>query len=98
MLFLSAYFLYQARWYLIGPEIVIESPRPNQVTHDSYLEIKGQAFNISSLSVNGRQIFVDERGAFEERLLLARGYNIIEITAADKFGRIKKEKREVILE
>jgi len=98
VLFLGAYFLYQARGFLIGPEIVIDFPKAGEVTHDSYLEVKGQAFNISSLSMNGRQIFIDERGDFNEGLLLARGYNIIEITAADKFGRISKEKREVILE
>ncbi len=98
VLFLGIYFLYQARGFLIGPEIVVDSPKAGEVTHDSYLQVKGQAFNISSLSMNGRQIFINERGDFNEDLLLARGYNIIEITAADKFGRISKEKREVILE
>jgi len=98
VLFLGIYFLYQARGFLLGPEIAIDSPRPGEVTHDSYLSVKGQAFNIASLSMNGRQIFIDERGVFNESLLLARGYNIIEITASDKFGRISKEKREVILE
>jgi len=98
VVFLGIYFLYQARGFLIGPEIIIESPKAGEITHDSYLPVKGQAFNISSLSMNGRQIFIDERGVFSENLLLARGYNIIEITAADKFGRAKKEKREVILE
>lgn len=96
--FLAGYFLYQARWYLLGPEIVVDSPKPGEITHDSYLPVKGQAFNIAFLSMNGRQIFTDERGVFNEGLLLARGYNIIEITASDKFGRISKEKREVILE
>lgn len=98
VVFLGIYFLYQARWYLLGPEIVIDSPQPGEITHDSYLPVKGQAFNIASLSMNGRQIFIDERGFFSEGLLLARGYNIIEITASDKFGRVSKEKREVILE
>jgi len=98
VLFLGIYFLYQARGFLLGPEIIVDSPRAGEITHDSYLSVKGQAFNIASLSMNGRQIFTDERGIFNEDLLLARGYNIIEITAADKFGRISKEKREVILE
>lgn len=95
---LGGYFLYQARGYLLGPEIIIETPKAGEVVRNSYLEIKGQVLNISSLSLNGRQIFTDERGDFKEGLLLARGYNIIELTATDKFGRIKKEKREIILE
>ena len=97
-LILGGYFFYQSRGYLSGPKIIIESPRPGEVAHQSYLEVKGQAQNVSILSLNGRQIFIDERGNFDEGLLLARGYNIIEVTASDKFGRVKKEKLEVILE
>jgi hypothetical protein len=96
--FLAGYFLYQAKWYLLGPRLTIESPRPGEAVHDAYLKINGRAFNVASLFMNGRQIFTDKNGIFEERLLLARGYNIIELTAADKFGRVKKEKREVVLE
>ncbi len=95
---LGGYFLYQARGYLLGPEITIDSPKSGEVFHDAYLAVKGQALNISSLSLNGRQIFTDEHGIFSEGLLLARGYNIIEITAADKFGRVKKERRDIVLE
>ncbi len=95
---LIGYLLYQARGYLIGPEITIDSPQAGEIVHDSYLEIKGSAFNVAGLLLNGRQIFTDEKGNFKEGLLLAKGYNIIELTATDKFGRVKKEKREVIFE
>ena len=96
--FLGIYFLYQARGYLLGPRITLDSPAPGEIIHNSYLKVEGQALNVSSLSLNGRQIFTDERGFFSEGLLLARGYNIIELTATDKFSRVRKEKREVILE
>ncbi len=95
---LAGYFFYQGRGYLSGPEIIIESPYAGEVVNDSYLVVKGRALNISALTLNGRQIFTDEKGNFSEGLLLARGYNIIELTATDKFGRVKREKREVILE
>ncbi|MFH0803589.1 MAG: hypothetical protein V1877_00505 [Candidatus Tagabacteria bacterium] len=96
--FLGIYFLYQARGYLLGPRIALDSPTPAEIIHNSYLKVEGQALNVSSLSLNGRQIFTDERGFFSEELLLARGYNIIELMAQDKFSRIRKEKREVVLE
>ncbi len=98
IILLGGYFLYQARSFLIGPQINIDEPKEAQVVSRSYLKVIGQALNISNLSMNGRQIFTDEKGNFEEGLLLARGYNIIEITASDKFGRIKKEHRDVIFE
>lgn len=95
---LVGYLSYQARGYLMGPKIIMNMPVNGEVIHNSYLEVNGQAFNIASLSLNGRPIYTNERGNFKEGLLLARGYNIIELTATDKFGRIKKEKREVVLE
>ncbi len=95
---LAGYFAYQAREYLVGPRLIMEFPKPAETVRNSYLAVKGRVSNVSFISLNGRQIFTDKNGFFEEGLLLARGYNIIELTATDKFGRIKKEKREVVLE
>jgi hypothetical protein len=89
--------LYKARDFLLGPKIVIESPSNGQTVSSSYLEIKGAAKNISLLYLNGRQIFTDQEGNFKENLLLARGYNIIEVSAKDKFNREARIKREVVL-
>jgi len=94
---LSAYLAYQARGYLFGPQIFIESPKPAEIVHNSYFMVSGRIFNAANIFLNGRQIYTDEQGNFNEGLLLARGYNIIEITAQDKFGRIRKEKRDVVL-
>lgn len=82
---------------MIGPKIVIEYPSNGQTVASSYLEIKGVAKNVSLLYFNGRQIFTDQNGNFKEDLLLVRGYNIIEVSATDKFGRKVKERREIVL-
>lgn len=95
---LAGYFIYEFRGYLMGPKIIIDVPANGGAIRNSYLEVRGQALNVASLSLNGRPIYTDEAGNFKEGLLLARGYNIIELTAIDKFGRIKKEKREIVLE
>jgi len=89
--------LYKAKDFLVGPKIVIESPIDGQAVSNSYLEIRGAAKNVSLLYLNGRQIFTDQNGNFKENLLLARGYNILQIEAKDKFNREVKIKREVVL-
>jgi len=89
--------LYKAKDFLVGPKIVIESPLDGQTISNSYLEIRGAAKNVSLLYFNGRQIFTDQNGNFKENLLLARGYNILQIEAKDKFNREVKIKREVVL-
>jgi len=93
----SFYGLFKAWDFLVGPKISIESPKDGETLSSSYLEVKGMAKNISLLFLDGRQIFAGQDGIFKESLLLARGYNIIELSAKDKFNREIKIKREVVL-
>lgn len=91
------YAFFKAQTFLTGPKIEIEFPKNGEVVQNSDLEIAGTAKNISLLYLNGRQIFVDNQSRFKENLLLAKGYNIIEISAKDKFSREIKELREIVL-
>lgn len=93
----ALYGIFIGRNFLIGPEIIMESPQNGITVSDPYLEIKGLAKNISLLYINGRQIFTDKKGEFKENLLLAKGYNILQIEARDKFNREVKIKREIVL-
>ncbi len=93
----GAYGLYKAHVFLAGPKIIIESPKNGQVFQNSYVAVIGKASDIAFIFLDGKRIFVDGNGNFKENLLLARGYNIIEVRAADKFGREVKKIREVVL-
>ena len=53
---------------------------------DNVLNIKGIARNAIFLSLDGREISVDQQGNFDETIALLPGYNIINIKAKDKFG------------
>lgn len=93
----SFYGLYRTKDFLQGPKIAIEYPKNGEVVSNSDIEIRGEVKNISLLYLNGRQIFTDKNGKFKENLLLARGYNIIKVSAKDKFNREIKITREVVL-
>jgi hypothetical protein len=88
--------IYKARGFFTGPKIVIEYPIDGETITNSYIEIRGATKNISLLYLNNRQIFTDENGLFKEGLLLARGYNIIEVRVKDKFNREIKEIRQIV--
>jgi hypothetical protein len=92
----SGYGLYKAKDFLAGPKITIEYPQNGQFLSRSYNKIKGKAANVSNIHINGRQVFADKDGKFEEGLLLAMGYNIIEVKATDKFEREIKKLIEVV--
>ena len=59
---LASYGTYQAREYLRGPSLYIESTAQD----GALVHIGGEAKRIAFLSLNGKQIFTDENGLWQE--------------------------------
>ncbi len=97
VIFFGLYGLLRAKEFIRGPNLSIASPQDGAEIHDTDLEIRGSAKNISNISLNGRQIFTNNEGEFKEHLLLPLGYTIIEVKASDRFGREVSLRRGVTL-
>lgn len=83
---IMAYVMYQARFLLGGPKLYLID-EPESVQNSQLVHLRGKASNISTINLNGRQIFTDRTGYFDEALLLENGYNIATIQATDRYGR-----------
>lgn len=64
---------------------------------DSIIQITGKAENAINLTLNGREISVNEAGDFHETIALLMGYNVVNITAKDKFGYLDEKNYKIIL-
>lgn len=73
--------------YARGPKIDITEPTDGSSTGSSTIVISGRAVRTSGLTMNGREISVDEDGHFSEPLIIFKGQNIITFKAEDQFGR-----------
>ena len=93
---LVVYAYLQSREYLRGPVIVIEEPLNGASSTTSLVSLQGHARNVSFLTLNGRQIFTDEKGIFRESLLLEDGYNIMTLEAKDRFGHTVEKRLELV--
>jgi hypothetical protein len=91
------YSYFQSRNLIRGPQVAIESPASGTTVSDPLVTVTGSASNISFITLNDRQIFIDNEGHFKEVLLLSPGYNIWTIQAKDKFGRVVSKKIELVL-
>lgn len=89
------YLLMQARLLITGPEIVLLE-EPGVVHTERTVVLRGMAKNISYLSVNGRRIFTDRHGYFNEALVLENGYTITTLEAADRYGRTTTLQRSFV--
>ena len=67
-------------------------------TDSSLVKINGNAQNSVLLSLNGREIFIDENGNFSETVGLLPGFSVISLEAKDKFGKSAKQKFSLIQE
>lgn len=93
---IAFYSFYQTRAIIKGPVVNIEYPADGGTLNIPSLNIKGSIKNASYITLNGRQIFVDENNLFNEKIILSLGYNVFEFELKDKFGRIEKKEIEVV--
>ncbi len=90
-IFLFGLIYYNSERLREGPTIKIELPKDGETLSNPLVTIIGVAKNVSYLTLNGRQIYVDQEGRLLERLLLPYGYSILTLEGRDRFGRSTKE-------
>lgn len=90
-----SYILFQARFLVAGPQIVIKDDLTVQ-HNERTIYLSGTAQNITHLWLNDRQIYTDESGNFNEALVLENGYTIATLRARDRFGRETKIERPFV--
>ena len=86
---ITLYVVYQARFLIGGPQLYLID-EPDSIQNSQLVHLRGKASNISTISLNGRQIFTDKTGYFNEALLLENGYTIATIQATDRYGRTQR--------
>lgn len=93
---LSAFIFFNSKDLVLGIKIKSLNISDNSKISESIFELTGRAKNAVRLTLNGRQISIDERGNFNETLALLPGYNIIGLYAEDKFGNSDKKDYQIV--
>lgn len=91
-LFIVGLIFYNTKDLILGAPLSVHTAVDGATISDSFLPISGNAKHASTLEINGRVIALNKDGSFSDGALLSPGYNIVEITMSDRFG---KEKRKV---
>lgn len=93
---LVVYVVHQAWAIILGPRIALEGPGNGATFDEPMIHIFGVATNATFIAMNGRPIFIDEQGHFNEAYILSPGLNIITLYARDRFGNECAETREIV--
>lgn len=92
VIIIAAYAIWRSLNYARGPAIAISSPVNGSSVDTETVEILGRADRVNNLIMNGQPISIDEKGNFDQTVVVFYGTNKITFSASDQFGRnIKKE-------
>ena len=95
-LIIVVFVFFNSKDLIFGVKIKNVNLQNNLKVSDSIFEITGNAKNAVKLTLDGREISVDQKGNFDETIAFLSGYNLVEITAQDKFGHVDEKNYKVI--
>ena len=90
-----AYGLFQARTLIQGPILEIAYPTPGETITGQLYEVRGNAYNVSRVKINGRAITTDLEGNFRETMVTPDGLEVLFIEAENRLGRYTSERIEI---
>ena len=91
-----AYITFQIRGVLNPPKLLVLTPIEGQTIESLSILIQGEAEKESRLTVNGKEIMLNEKGQFESYIDLSEGLNTIIISATKKHGKTTTIIRHVV--
>ncbi|OGI65809.1 hypothetical protein A3A95_01375 [Candidatus Nomurabacteria bacterium RIFCSPLOWO2_01_FULL_39_18] len=95
-LLIIGYAFFRSHDLIFGVQIKNVNIEDGTKVTSSILDITGNAKSAIKLSLNGREISIDQTGTFKETIALLEGYNIINIKAEDKFGDTDEKNYKLI--
>jgi len=97
-LLIIVYAFFRSKDLIFGVKIRNVNLTDGATVTENIVKVTGNARNAINLTLDGREISVDQQGNFNETIALLAGYNIINIKAQDKFGDIDEKNYKLIYE
>lgn len=91
------YLIWQVKGVLEPPQLALYSPQEGVVYDKPQATITGSTEKETKLTVNGREIIVNEQGKFETKVDLSTGLNTITIEAIKKHGKTTTIVRHLVV-
>ena len=90
------YAIFISKDLIFGIKITEVNLSDGAVFTENIVKLSGNAKNAIKLTLNGREISIDQEGNFGETIALLPGYNIVTIKAEDKFGYVDEKNYQLM--
>ena len=95
-LFIIIYAFFRSKNLIFGVQIKDVNLVNGAKVTESIQKITGNAKNAIDVTLDDREISIDQQGNFNETISLLPGYNVINIKAKDKFGNSDEKNYQLI--
>lgn len=89
---------FNMRDILFGTPLVIHTAQDGDTLSEEFLPVTGKARHAETVRINGRNVFTDRDGNFADGVILSPGYNVVEVTLRDQFGKERVKTYRLVLE
>lgn len=89
---------FNIRDLIFGTPLDIHTAKDGATLTDGFLPVSGNARHARNVLINGRSVMTDRAGNFTDGVLLSPGYNVLEVTLRDQFGKEKIKTYHLVLE
>jgi len=79
------------------PSLAVLSPEDRAALAGPTVRARGTTEKESRLTVNGRELTIDERGNFDEEIELPLGPNRLQFISESRFGKVTREVRHILM-
>lgn len=87
---------YNMRDVWFGTPLHIAAASDGSSVDSLVFPIAGSAVHAKSVTINGRPIGIEPNGHFSDEVILSNGYNVVEVTLLDRFGKQKTQVLHVV--
>ncbi len=91
------YFWHQLSYLINPPSIKIVQPVSDFTTQEKSIKVAGQTEADIYLTINGKEVYVDNEGYFQGVVSLELGLNILKIEAKDRLGKTNTIFRKIMV-
>ncbi len=84
--------------FTAAPGLAIYRPADKTGFASSTIEVAGRTEKESNLTVNGRELTLDEQGNFDEKIELPQGVNELHFISRNRFGKTQTAVRTILVE
>lgn len=94
----AVYLVFQYLSFTSAPSLEVLSPKEGQISTSSSINVKGKTNSDATVFINNQKISINDKGEFNERVLVNTGINTLTIESENKTGKKTKVTRTIQVE